>query len=201
MEKGFRVPYLNVGIESKRVERASRSRKRVPPLPQIDHCNATSVGACVGVRNSVELLGVSDSRSLVAVVNEVPRLQLIPIVPVAVGIWEATESSAICTSINEDNMKRFINGELLDSQSLSPVDVEVEVGDEFESFDRKVAAHGKDEVELDEIENFVDEDFITEAEEAKKVWDKGGLSFYSSDEEEVLNRLANRKLVCKKRGS
>ncbi|MED6205871.1 hypothetical protein PIB30_021662 [Stylosanthes scabra] len=30
MESGIRIPYLNIGIESKRLERASSSRKRVP---------------------------------------------------------------------------------------------------------------------------------------------------------------------------
>ncbi|MED6148185.1 hypothetical protein PIB30_050753 [Stylosanthes scabra] len=44
-----------------------------------------------------------------------------------------------------------------------------------------------------------EEEILAEATESKRVWAKGGISFDSSDEEEVLARLMDRKLDGKKR--
>ncbi|MED6180017.1 hypothetical protein PIB30_006507 [Stylosanthes scabra] len=52
----------------------------------------------------------------------------------------------------------------------------------------------------DELVNFEElDDKVGQIEviETRKVWDKGGISFYNSDEEDVLTRLAERKIVGK----
>ncbi|MED6137320.1 hypothetical protein PIB30_063906 [Stylosanthes scabra] len=57
--------------------------------------------------------------------------------------------------------------------------------------------------QLEQAEQFelgsYEEDSLFEVEEAKKVWNKGGISFDSSDDEEVIARLSGRKLQRKKR--
>ncbi|MED6146295.1 hypothetical protein PIB30_033215 [Stylosanthes scabra] len=108
--------------------------------------------------------------------------------------------------INEANVDNFINGELLEERALPLVGGAVNEDDEFESAAPNtvdLADLGEEGEDIDEIENYEEDNCLTDAkdaDEAKKVWSKVGLSFYSSNEEEVLNRVAEKKLVSKKRG-
>ncbi|MED6180016.1 hypothetical protein PIB30_006506 [Stylosanthes scabra] len=108
--------------------------------------------------------------------------------------------------INEDNVGKFINGKLLNEDTMPLVDDENDDdGDNVSAIPntKDLADLCEDGEDGDEIEQSDEENCLTEAEEAeeaKKVWSESGLSFYSNNEEEVLNRVADKKLVCKKRG-
>ncbi|MED6164649.1 hypothetical protein PIB30_092245 [Stylosanthes scabra] len=85
----------------------------------------------------------------------------------------------------------------LNSAERSPSDVDGVVADESSNGSSVVGGQHIDNVDAKDVES-EDEDGHVEASETK-VWDKGGISFYSSDEEEVLARLAERKIVGKGR--
>ncbi|MED6197560.1 hypothetical protein PIB30_057554 [Stylosanthes scabra] len=108
--------------------------------------------------------------------------------------------------INENNVGKFINGELLKDNPLLLGDGRTESLDDGVSATpniKDLADLCEEGDDVDEIEQFDEVNFLTEDEEAvesKKVWSKSGLSFYNSDDDEVLNRVADKKLVYKKRG-
>ncbi|MED6176434.1 hypothetical protein PIB30_088185, partial [Stylosanthes scabra] len=52
---------------------------------------------------------------------------------------------------------------------------------------------------IDERDDPIEEDSLVEVEAARTIWKRGGLSFDSSDEEEVTTKLVRRKIECKKR--
>ncbi|MED6124515.1 hypothetical protein PIB30_059617 [Stylosanthes scabra] len=91
--------------------------------------------------------------------------------------------------------------EEFNDETLYRIDVnEVErVGEVARNASRKESEQWGEEDENDDIEASCEEDNFFEVVEARKVWDKGGISFYRSDEEEVLAKLSERKIVGKKR--
>ncbi|MED6140410.1 hypothetical protein PIB30_092908 [Stylosanthes scabra] len=62
-----------------------------------------------------------------------------------------------------------------------------------------LVGRGKEKTLNDEDAVSWEEEILAEATESKRVWGKGGISFDSSDEEEVHARLMDRKLDGKKR--
>ncbi|MED6121747.1 hypothetical protein PIB30_033090 [Stylosanthes scabra] len=84
----------------------------------------------------------------------------------------------------------------LNSTKRSPSGVDGVVVDESSNGSSVVGGQHIDIVDAKDVES-EDEDGRVEASETKKVWDKEGISFYSSDEEEVLARLAERKIIGK----
>ncbi|MED6225251.1 hypothetical protein PIB30_091902 [Stylosanthes scabra] len=81
-------------------------------------------------------------------------------------------------------------------------DVNIERVEEEEVVGRKLIGYKVDDVpnrwEL-ESDELTDEDNSLEVALTKGIWDKGGLFFDSSDEEEVVARLAGRNLEGRKR--
>ncbi|MED6176200.1 hypothetical protein PIB30_085784 [Stylosanthes scabra] len=117
--------------------------------------------------------------------------------------WLLVRHDAYTEHVLEDDGSIAEPGALLENDKLnsaehSPSGVEGVVAAESSNGSSVFGGQHLDNVDAKDVES-EDEDGRVEALETKKVFDKGGISFYSSDKEEVLTRLAERIIVGKGR--
>ncbi|MED6126597.1 hypothetical protein PIB30_079968, partial [Stylosanthes scabra] len=111
-------------------------------------------------------------------------------------------NEGFCVDSLDSNVKDVepeLNNETVDEEDpiRSDTEAKVNIAAGSDSLFGFVFRHGEEE--FDDIEASDEEHSHSEAVEVRKVWVKGGISFYRSNEEEVLTRLAECKIVGKGR--